>query len=222
MTTVMTSSNDTTSSNLASLFWLLIRLFGVTVILFVIFVIFIISGSISAMSEMEPPALPSDYESLDIEERCQNEGECVFDNVKPSGNPVKNACITASYVDRRPWGLHGAVDFVGNHTVRATHDGIVDIEIFKAGSCKLGGSTYSYGAYPNIIVSNDEYSTEYLHMVDIQVRSGQEVHRGDVLGTMGNEGCSTGTHLHYEVHKKSDGIWSKENPEHGYIDASHC
>ncbi|NCN06968.1 MAG: M23 family metallopeptidase [Candidatus Pacebacteria bacterium] len=41
--------------------------------------------------------------------------------------------------------------------------------------------------------------TLYAHMSSIQVRSGQRVNRGDVLGQMGSTGRSTGTHLHFEI-----------------------
>jgi len=35
--------------------------------------------------------------------------------------------------------------------------------------------------------------------LDIEVRQGREVGRGDVIGTVGNSGLSAGPHLHYEV-----------------------
>ena len=44
--------------------------------------------------------------------------------------------------------------------------------------------------------------TLYGHMHKINVRAGQKVKRGDVIGLVGNTGKSTGPHLHYEVHFK--------------------
>jgi murein DD-endopeptidase MepM/ murein hydrolase activator NlpD len=39
-------------------------------------------------------------------------------------------------------------------------------------------------------------------MNKIDVRKGQKVVRGEVIGEVGNTGKSTGPHLHYEVHVK--------------------
>lgn len=43
------------------------------------------------------------------------------------------------------------------------------------------------------------YVTLYAHMSVVQVRPGQRVNRGDVLGQMGSTGRSTGVHLHFEI-----------------------
>lgn len=43
------------------------------------------------------------------------------------------------------------------------------------------------------------FSTSYGHLWKHNVKKGQEVRRGDVVGFMGTTGMSTGYHLHYEV-----------------------
>lgn len=44
------------------------------------------------------------------------------------------------------------------------------------------------------------FSTLYGHLKDIKVKVGQKVKKGEIIGTVGMSGNSTGPHLHYEVH----------------------
>ncbi len=48
------------------------------------------------------------------------------------------------------------------------------------------------------------YVTLYAHLSQYNVRRGQEVKRGDVIGFVGNTGRSVAPHLHYEIRK--DGV----------------
>lgn len=57
------------------------------------------------------------------------------------------------------------------------------------------------GAYGNLIVINHGFGleTRYGHLSGFQVREGDKVQRGDLIGRLGATGRATGNHLHYEV-----------------------
>ena len=57
------------------------------------------------------------------------------------------------------------------------------------------------GAYGNTIVIDHGFGivTRYAHLEAYEVRPGQRVQRGDVIGFVGSSGRSTAPHLHYEV-----------------------
>ncbi len=57
------------------------------------------------------------------------------------------------------------------------------------------------GGYGNLVVVDHGYGleTRYGHLSRYQVRPGNKIKRGDVLGLVGSTGRATGSHLHYEV-----------------------
>jgi murein DD-endopeptidase MepM/ murein hydrolase activator NlpD len=57
------------------------------------------------------------------------------------------------------------------------------------------------GAYGNLIVIDHGFGleTRYGHLLGFQVKKGDTVKRGDVIGKVGATGRATGYHLHYEV-----------------------
>ena len=62
-------------------------------------------------------------------------------------------------------------------------------------------TTAAYDSYyGNYIVIEDSngYCTKYAHMDTLSVSAGQAVKHGDTIGTTGNTGSSTGSHLHIE------------------------
>jgi murein DD-endopeptidase MepM/ murein hydrolase activator NlpD len=89
--------------------------------------------------------------------------------------------------------FHDGYDFA-NETgtpVHATADGIVSAT----------GFMQDYGM--TVIVSHPENGLEtiYAHLSTYTVYPNQRVKRGDFLGSVGNSGKSTGSHLHYEIRK---------------------
>jgi len=57
------------------------------------------------------------------------------------------------------------------------------------------------GTYGNYIIVNhgNGIETAYAHLSSMNVRVGQNVTQGDVIGKMGTTGRSTGNHLHFEI-----------------------
>lgn len=89
--------------------------------------------------------------------------------------------------------FHEGMDFSANigTPVYATGDGVVKKAGWQTGYGKLIIIDHGFG-----------YQTWYAHLNDYEVRAGQKVIRGEVIGEVGNTGKSTGPHLHYEVHVK--------------------
>jgi len=69
--------------------------------------------------------------------------------------------------------------------------------------------------YGNIIVIDHGYGFEtlYGHLSRTNVKVGQVIKRGDVIGFVGSTGASTAPHLHYEVMKNGQ----KVNPQNYYF-----
>ena len=92
--------------------------------------------------------------------------------------------------------LHGGLDISGTgygSKIYAT----------KNGRVKEASYHYSYGNHV-IIDHNNGYLTLYAHMSRINVKVGQVVARGDVIGFVGMTGTATGPHVHYEIWKGCD------------------
>ncbi|MCE2932629.1 MAG: M23 family metallopeptidase, partial [Hyphomicrobiales bacterium] len=65
------------------------------------------------------------------------------------------------------------------------------------------GYSGGYGRMVEIDHGNG-LSTRYAHLSSIQVSEGDTILAGQVLGTVGSTGRSTGPHLHYEVRIDDD------------------
>ncbi|MCB9230429.1 MAG: M23 family metallopeptidase [Bacteroidia bacterium] len=117
----------------------------------------------------------------------------------PSILPVKGSFISG--FGNRVHPINGGIHF---HTgldfkcaigtpIYATGDGVV-----------ISAEDNSNGYGLNVDIDHlNGYETKYAHMSRLNVRNGQAVKRGDIVGYSGNSGMSTGPHLHYEI--KEDG-----------------
>jgi murein DD-endopeptidase MepM/ murein hydrolase activator NlpD len=91
---------------------------------------------------------------------------------------------------------HKGMDFSAptGTPIYATSDGKV---------IRIDGRAAGYGKHIRID-HGFGYVTLYAHLSKYNVRRGQEVKRGDVIGFVGNTGRSVAPHLHYEIRK--DGV----------------
>ena len=96
--------------------------------------------------------------------------------------------------------MHSGVDIKGNmgDAVKSTATGVVS----------YAGYEGEYGYVVKIKHSNG-YETRYAHLLRTQVKKGQKVEVGNIIGLLGSTGRSTGPHLHYEILKDNNKI----NPE---------
>jgi murein DD-endopeptidase MepM/ murein hydrolase activator NlpD len=107
-------------------------------------------------------------------------------------SPLENAIVTGVYGSQRilngkPKWPHYGIDFAADKgtEIKAMLDGIVTMaepDLFYTG----GTLIFDHG---------HGVSTLYMHMEKISVKEGQKVMQGDIIGTVGSTGRSTGAHL---------------------------
>ncbi|MDX1664121.1 MAG: peptidoglycan DD-metalloendopeptidase family protein [Candidatus Promineifilaceae bacterium] len=94
-------------------------------------------------------------------------------------------------ITQQPWYGHMALDIglVTGSPIYASDTGTVTY------------STWSPYCYGNLIVINhgNGFESFYAHLSGFNVRPGQTVYQGNLIGWSGNTGCSSGPHLHFEV-----------------------
>lgn len=116
--------------------------------------------------------------------------------------------VPTPFVITSPWGprqnptgsgyqFHNGIDF-GDH---------FGTPIFSALDGYIVRTIVSNVGYGNwIVIEHDNgYWTLYAHLQDIGVSVGQFVRKGELIGTMGSTGNSTGPHLHFEVRTQLEG-----------------
>lgn len=101
--------------------------------------------------------------------------------------------------------FHYGMDFTAQTgtEIYVTGDGVVEV---------IDNSLRGYGK--RIVVDHGfGFKSLYGHLSAFNVRKGQKVKRGEVIGFVGSTGTSTAPHLHYEVLKNN----IKVNPVHYYF-----
>jgi len=115
-------------------------------------------------------------------------------NIRPSLWPVEGVIMSSFGSRTDPFSgegaIHTGVDLQApmGTPVHAAADGIVIFAEWSGGYGRLVKVDHGNGL-----------QTYYGHMSRLEVVTGQEIRRGDVLGFSGSSGRATSPHLHYEV-----------------------
>ena len=86
--------------------------------------------------------------------------------------------------------MHRGIDFAApiGTPIFAAGDGIIE----------YSGWNGAYGKFIRI-KHNGTFKTAYAHLSKIYKKRGTRIKQGDIIGTLGSTGRSTGPHLHYEI-----------------------
>ena len=141
---------------------------------------------------------------LDVEMQSYDEIADMFNKkslmwaARPAIQPISNKTLTQLHTT---FGLryHPLLGYVRDHKgldftadigtpVYATGDGVVE-------------KAYFSGSYGNVIFLDHHYGyqTRYAHLSGFNIKVGEKIKRGEIIGFVGNTGLSGGPHLHYEV-----------------------
>lgn len=120
--------------------------------------------------------------------------------IKFKFNPTANQRITSEFGKRdfAELQFHSGMDLgaivpgVEGDEIYAVADGTCRVSKIDSGNINVG-----YGNY--VIVEHDGYCTLYAHLKKLEIRVGEDVKAGQVIGHMGNTGKSTAAHLHFEL-----------------------
>ena len=104
------------------------------------------------------------------------------------------------------FGEHRVYEYNGERLpVTATHLGLDLASVAKApvpaGNAGIVVFAGSLGIYGNLVVLDHGLGLQslYSHLTDIQVTEGQEVARGQIVGTTGTTGMAVGDHVHFGI-----------------------
>ncbi len=156
---------------------------------------------------------------------CQTQPTALFlpgVNWSPKGPPVPALSLLSGYPLPQPttiqmgygWQLNpvlGRVVFHSGLDLMAT----VGTPVLSVGAGKIAFAGEREG-YGKLVVVNHPSGkqTRYAHLDEIEVKVGQAVNLGDILGTVGTTGQpdSNEPHLHFEIRYTSELGWIAEDP----------
>lgn len=147
-------------------------------------------------------------EIIDLAKRNDELIKCV-----PAIMPLNNKDLTRT-ASGWGWRIHPI------YKIKKFHEGMdfsapTGTEIYATGDGVVAAVETSYSGYGKHVKIDHGfgYRSIYGHMSKFNVKVGQHVKRGDVIGYVGSTGTSTAPHLHYEVMVKG----KKVNPQFYYF-----
>jgi len=150
-----------------------------------------------------------DYDIL----RIKSEDKAEMLTHIPSVQPIENEDLTrtASGYGYRMHPIYKILKF---------HEGMdytapVGTPVYATADGTIEQATRSGRGSGNTIIIDHGYglSTVYAHLDEIRTYRGRSVQRGEIIGTVGNSGLSSGPHLHYEVRINNEPV----NPVNFYF-----
>ena len=147
----------------------------------------------------------------DIIQLAKNKEEMVAS--VPAVMPISNKDLTRT-ASGWGWRIHPI------YKIRKFHYGMdftapTGTDVYVTGNGVVEDVVTSMRGYGKHIVIDHGfgYKTIYAHLSGYNVKKGQKVKRGEIIGYVGSTGTSTAPHLHYEVLKND----AKVNPVHFYF-----
>lgn len=108
---------------------------------------------------------------------------------------------------------HNGTDIVPGRGQRPPFiEAFADGKVLRARVSTAEGGGFGHFVVLQHKIDGEYYTSLYAHLAagSIQVKAGQRVRAGQVLGRMGTTGMSTGIHLHWEIWKGKDHGWSAD------------
>jgi len=101
------------------------------------------------------------------------------------------------------------VDFRLSQTFTYYHPGIdmvapesTPIYAIESGDVEFAGNVF-FGFGKNVVIRHKhDLKSLYAHMSQVNVKNGQQIERGQLIGKVGSTGWSSGNHLHLEIYHK--------------------
>ena len=133
---------------------------------------------------------------------ARSDGSAQLQLIWPASGPVNS-----------PFGVwrgdhsHAGIDIAPLRSLR--------LRAVDGGVVRETGYATGFSGYGKVVLLDlaGPYSALYAHLSDVQVRVGERVSQGELLGLAGSTGSSTGLHLHFEIRRSGEPV----NPLH-YLD----